>query len=193
MLCCAVLRCCRPCFPDGPSLFEDEAAGELERLLELKTMIDSLPSTVDRLMRQGRVGTATARIMELLSMANAHFQANEPWADKSGIIGGRKDRAIWCALESLRVGLLLLQPVLPESSQRGLDMIGIPRAQEHRSGPGALQFGFVSDAEEKQEEELAAKSVCAGDSSTRGRAFVDPTVLFARLERADPDPDPDPE
>ena len=101
-------------------------------------MVDFLPSTVDGLMRQGRVGTATARIMKLLSMANAHFQANQPWADKSGIVGGRKDRATWCALESLRVSLLLLQPILPESANRGLDMIGVPQGAENRCGPEGL-------------------------------------------------------
>jgi methionyl-tRNA synthetase len=158
----------RPCFPDGPSLLEDEAEGELQRLLELKTMIDFLPSTVDGLMRQGRVGTATARIMKLLSMANAHFQANQPWADKSGIVGGRKDRATWCALESLRVSLLLLQPILPESANRGLDMIGVPQGAENRCGPEVLEFAYVNDAEED------------GCSS---REFVEPGVLFSRIER----------
>ena len=73
-----------------PSLIEDEAEGELLRLVELKTMIDALPSTVDSLVRQGRVGTATGRIMKLLTMANAHFQANQPWADKTGTAGGRR-------------------------------------------------------------------------------------------------------
>ena len=139
--------------------------------MELKTLIDSLPSTVDGLMRQGRVGTATARIMKLLTMANAHFQANQPWADKSGTVGGRRDRAIWCALESLRVSLIMLQPILPESARRGLDMIGVPQGAENRCGPEVLEFGYVSHAEEEG---------CAAPAS---RAFVKPGVLFARLER----------
>ena len=164
-----------PCFPDGPDLLmEDEGEGELKRLFDMQALIAELPTTVDTLMRQGRVGTATAQTMTLLAMANGQFQANAPWTDKTETVGGRRDRAVWCALEALRVSLLLLQPVIPDAATKGLDMIGIPPGPTHRQGPEPLLFGFVSPEEEQ-----------AGQFT---RAFVNPGALFVRLEKTDPEP-----
>ena len=153
-----------PCFPAGPALSRVVDAEELARLTELRTMVDGLPQAVDTLVRQGRIGTAIGQIIELLSMANAHFQASAPWSDKSGEVGGPRDRAIWCALESLRIGLLLLHPVLPVSASRGLDMLGVPGGEGsvERSAE-ALAFGFVGGGHEH-------------------RAFDAPAALFERLE-----------
>ena len=65
-------------------------------------------------MCQARVGLAVSQVMSLLQIANVHFQAAEPWSVPAAADGdiGPRERAIWSALEAIRVSLILLQPVV---------------------------------------------------------------------------------
>ena len=107
-----------------------------------------LPSDVDKHMRDLFPNRAVQRIMKAVYDANGYLQQASPWnlATKLKSANGERygwtdqerekleeeiDRIVYLNAETLRLVGIMLQPVIPTSAKRLLDMIGV--AEEKRS------------------------------------------------------------
>ena len=107
-----------------------------------------LPSDVDKHMRDLFPNRAVQRIMKAVYDANGYLQQASPWnlATQLKIANGERygwtdqerekleaeiDRIVYLNAETLRLVGIMLQPVIPTSAKRLLDMIGV--AEEKRS------------------------------------------------------------
>lgn len=75
--------------------------------------------------------------MEVLWEANKYIQDNEPWKLRK-TDPQRCETVLYTALEAGRIAALLLQPIMPQSATKMLDMLGVPPQQR---GAHALAFG----------------------------------------------------
>jgi methionyl-tRNA synthetase len=67
-------------------------------------------------------------IWSVLGAANKYFSAQEPWVlRKSDEVRFRT--VLYTTLETVRIAALLSQPVMPESTGRLLDLLGVPQDQ----------------------------------------------------------------
>jgi hypothetical protein len=189
-----------------------------EREAALRATIAALPGEVDRAVREGRVGVGVAGVMGLLQLANAHFQASEPWkvppapppseemVREGG--GGRaspRERAIWSALEALRISLILLQHVVRPSSSapplwchriRAISAAASAavaaaaaahvslyhcRVQVPESAAAGLDMLGIPDTVK----ERGVDALVFGYGSEGVRSFGEPVALFTKLEKMD--------
>lgn len=76
-------------------------------------------------------------LMNFLYESNKYIQDNEPWkvrkTDKR-----RCETVLHVAMEAGRLSGLLLQPIIPDSASRMLDMLGVPEDQRNSN---ALTYG----------------------------------------------------
>lgn len=72
---------------------------------------------------------------KVLSEANRYFSAQEPWKLKK-TDAARMETVLWVTLEVVRIITLLIQPVMPESTGKILDQLGVP-AGEAAAAAGA--------------------------------------------------------
>jgi methionyl-tRNA synthetase len=82
-------------------------------------------------------GPGIGAIFEVLHEANKHIQDNEPWKLRK-TDPGRCGTVLYVALEAARLSALLLQPIMPESASKMLDMLGVPA---HERSARALAYG----------------------------------------------------
>ena len=70
----------------------------------------------------------------MLGAANRYFSAQEPWVLRKSEAASDQDRfrtVLYVTCEAVRVAALLVQPVMPESAARLLDLLG--QAGDRRS------------------------------------------------------------
>ena len=94
-------------------------------------------------------------IMETLRITNEYIQKEEPWVLKKTDLN-RLNYVLTLGLESLRVTGILLQPVVPKSSDLLLKKIGVPNSSRlwsdaenlvlHNNG---MKNNFTSFSEER--------------------------------------------
>ncbi len=89
---------------------------------------------VDRHYRKLEFGQGLSLIFEVLYDANKYVTDNEPWKLRK-IDPIRCQTVIYISLEAARLCALLLQPVMPQSSSRMLDMLGV--------GPGERDASYL--------------------------------------------------
>ena len=65
-------------------------------------------------------------IWDVISMANKYVDEQAPWTLKKVNINRMND-VLWCLVESIRNIGILLQPFIPESAEKILDQISIPK------------------------------------------------------------------
>lgn len=111
--------------------------------------IQAMPKEVDTLMQELYPNRALQKIMKLVYDTNAFVQQASPWtlvtqlrsamADTTGkelydaaqegltpeVMEAQIDRSIYIAAETLRITGILLQPFMPESAKKQLDMLGV--------------------------------------------------------------------
>jgi methionyl-tRNA synthetase len=79
---------------------------------------------------------ALESIWLMLGAANRYFSAQEPWVLRKSGTTADQDRfgtVLYTTLEVVRVAALLIQPVLPESAAKLLDLLGQPADQREFS------------------------------------------------------------
>jgi methionyl-tRNA synthetase len=80
---------------------DDAAAREAQLMAAIAEATDAMDSGT----RNARVGAGLTKVMALLQLANAHFQACTPWSLQLAAVGvGPRERCIWSALEAIRIG-----------------------------------------------------------------------------------------
>jgi methionyl-tRNA synthetase len=82
-------------------------------------------------------GPGISAIFDVLYDANKYLQDNEPWKLRK-TDPQRCETVIYVALEAARLSALLLQPIVPRSATKMLDMLGVPA--DERSAQ-ALVYG----------------------------------------------------
>ena len=105
-----------------------------------------LLAIADRLLEQVRVHfdaqamhLALEAIWLMLGAANKYFSAQQPWVlrkSESETDQTRFRTVLYTTLEAVRIAALLIQPVIPESAGRLLDLLGQPLEQRAFSALG---------------------------------------------------------
>ena len=124
---------------------------------ELISLALATPKKVEEKMDAMRIGDALDEIFALLKRCNKYIDETTPWV--LGKDESKKDRlatVMYNLLESIRFAAVLLQPFLPETAEKILDMLNTPE----RTLESLTSFGnFNSD-----------------------KVTPKPTILFARID-----------
>ena len=103
----------------------EERPLDFEKYQPFKTCLRNLAQSVAEDMERPDPGDALAKIMNVIYDTNIFLAATKPWDDK---IIARQDRMleiIYLCSEALRICGILLQPFMPNSSRKLLDMLGV--------------------------------------------------------------------
>ncbi|MDE6108555.1 MAG: methionine--tRNA ligase, partial [Oscillospiraceae bacterium] len=126
---------------------------------ELKAMALALPGKVEAKMNELKVADAMDEIFALLRRANKYIDETTPWAlakDKSK--QGRLGTVLYNLLEAIRVAAIMLEPYLPETSQRILKQLGVANG--------------------------GVESLASFDGMPVGGQLEQPEILYARIDAA---------
>jgi methionyl-tRNA synthetase len=103
---------------------------------ELLAAADGLHATAQAAMARQHIGAALNAIFEVVADANRYFAAQEPWTlrktDQS-----RFETVLYVTAEVIRQVGILLQPVMPGSAGRLLDLLALPAAARTFANLGA--------------------------------------------------------
>ena len=83
---------------------------------------------------------ALEAIWLMLGAANRYFSAQEPWVLRKSAEAADQERfgtVLYTTLEVVRIAALLMQPVMPESAAKLLDLLGQPDDQRDFAAIGA--------------------------------------------------------
>ncbi len=100
--------------------------------VELLTIADGLLAQVRDHFNTQSMHLALETIWLMLGAANKYFSAQQPWVLRKSESEGDQTRfrtVLFTTLEAVRIAALLIQPVLPESAGKLLDLLGQPRDQ----------------------------------------------------------------
>lgn len=87
-----------------------------------------LPATREQMERL-EIHAYLASVFEVVSAANRYFASQEPWALRKSD-PARMATVLYVTIEAVRHAALLLQPVMPASTARLLDLLSVP--ENHR-------------------------------------------------------------
>jgi methionyl-tRNA synthetase len=118
---------------------------------EMIQMVSSLSSNVAVHYDHYEFNKGIDLIMSMLREANGYFSKNEPWKIRKSIRGGtsstndqiRLDIIVYITLECIRVAGILLQPIIPASSDVLLTYINV--SVEDRTLQDAQTYGRQND------------------------------------------------
>ena len=111
----------------------------------LLAIADGLLQRVRDAFDQQAMHQGLEAIWLMLGAANRYFSAQEPWVLRKSVDDNGQDRfrtVLYTTLEAVRIAALLVQPVMPASAARLLDLLGQPADRrdftslEHRITPG---------------------------------------------------------
>ncbi len=95
---------------------------------------------IDRLMEEKKFHLALEEILAVATAANAYIDREAPWALKK-TDAERMQHVLYCLAETIRCIAIMLQPVMPSSSEKILDFLAIGqdrRAFSHLKKESAL-------------------------------------------------------
>ena len=96
---------------------------------DLLALADALLPTVRRQFDVPAMHLALESIWLMLGAANRYFSGQEPWVLRKSAEAADQERfgtVLYTTLEVVRIAALLVQPVMPESSAKLLDLLGQP-------------------------------------------------------------------
>lgn len=96
---------------------------------ELLTLADGLPARVRAAFDEQAMHQGLEAVWLMLGAANRYFSAQEPWVlrkSESEADQVRFRTVLYVTLEAVRVAAILVQPVMPVSAARLLDLLGQP-------------------------------------------------------------------
>lgn len=113
----------------GGVVTDKDVTGEVD--LELKAVVEATPKAVEAKMEELRVADAITEIFSLFKRCNKYIDETMPWALAKD--EGKKDRleTVLCNLvESIKAGAVLLEPFMPETSEKILSQLGDGKVTE---------------------------------------------------------------
>lgn len=123
LLCRCTARSLNPA-QAGPSRAIQDSCSESERNLLLK--LQALPSAVAACYDDFKFYSGIDQVMEALRETNAYIEREKPWVLKKDPASAEKlSVVLGVAMESLRVGGILLQPIVPRLASMLLDKLSI--------------------------------------------------------------------
>ena len=126
---------------------------------ELKALALALPGKVEAKMNELKVADAMDEIFTLLRRANKYIDETTPWVLAKD--EGKKERlgtVLYNLLEAIRFAAVMLEPYLPETSQRILKQLNVPNA--------------------------GVESLASFDGMPVGGQMEQPEILYARIDAA---------
>ncbi|MGH3562172.1 MAG: methionine--tRNA ligase, partial [Mycobacterium sp.] len=99
---------------------------------ELLSLADGLPDRVRAHFDAQAMHLGLEAIWLVLGAANKYFSAQQPWVlrkSESAADQTRFGTVLYTTLEVVRIAALLIQPVMPESAGKLLDLLGQPDGQ----------------------------------------------------------------
>ncbi len=112
--------------------------GELQAAdLAILAQAEEALATAREAMKVQAIHTGLAAIFAVVAEANRYFAGQEPWALKK-TDPARMETVLWVTAEAVRRVGILVQPYMPQSAGKLLDLLAVP--QDARS------FAHVSDA-----------------------------------------------
>jgi methionyl-tRNA synthetase len=106
---------------------------------ELLSIADGLLGKVRAAFDEQAMHQALEAIWLMLGAANRYFSAQEPWVLRKSEAHADQDRfrtVLYVTLEVVRVAALLVQPVMPSSAAKLLDLLGQPESQRDFTAVG---------------------------------------------------------
>ena len=106
---------------------------------ELLALADELLAKVRTHFDVPAMHLALEAIWSLLGAANRYFSAQEPWVLRKSGVAADQDRfrtVLYVTLEVVRIAALLVQPVMPASAAKLLDLLGQDEAQRDFTAVG---------------------------------------------------------
>ena len=134
------------------------AAGEADRAL--LAQVDALPERARTLMGDLALHSILAEIWAVVAEANRYFAGQEPWALRKSD-PARMATVLYVTAEVVRRAAILLQPFMPDSCARLLDLLAV--------APDERSFTALSD----------------GNGLEPGRAMPAPQGVFPRYVEAE--------
>ena len=139
---------------------------------ELEKKVRALAAEAEGLLEEVRFRDALSKILAMADLGNQYFQKNQPWtlvkSDRA-----RCEQVLHSCLEVCIVITILLQPFLPRSSERILELLGSPKAslaevgKSHRriklSSKPEIPFKKFEDAQVQLAKSLSTKSRPIGE------------------------------
>lgn len=114
---------------------------------ELLALADALLETVRAHYAVPAMHQALAAIWSVLGAANRYISAQAPWALRKSDEPGAEERfrtVLYTTLEVVRIAALLVQPVMPDSTAKLLDLLGqAPDARDFAAIGERLQPGIT--------------------------------------------------
>ncbi|MBQ3878853.1 MAG: methionine--tRNA ligase [Oscillospiraceae bacterium] len=125
----------------GGTLPTDREESELDR--ELVSMASALRDAYEKNMESFAPQNAIAEVFRVISRANKYIDENAPWAlAKDETRHARLASVLYTLLESIRICVTLLQPMIPESCEKIFAQIGADESA--RSWESAAVFGVLA-------------------------------------------------
>jgi methionyl-tRNA synthetase len=106
---------------------------------ELLTLADGLLDRVRAGFDEQAMHVALEAIWLMLGSANKYFSSQQPWVLRKSEAEADQIRfrtVLYTTMEAVRIAALLIQPVLPESAAKLLDLLGQPQDQRAFSAIG---------------------------------------------------------
>ena len=98
---------------------------------DLKAVVENTPKAVEAKMNDLRVADAITEIFTLFKRCNKYIDETLPWAlAKDEAKKDRLEMVLYNLLESIRAGALLIEPFMPETSERILKQLGDGKVTE---------------------------------------------------------------
>jgi len=107
---------------------------------ELLAVADGLLERVRAEFDSQAMHLALEAIWLMLGAANRYFSAQQPWVLRKSESGADQTRfatVLYTTCEAVRIAALLIQPVMPESAGKLLDLLGQPQKQRSFAAVGA--------------------------------------------------------
>ena len=125
----------------GGTLPTDREESELDR--ELVSMASSLRDAYEKNMESFAPQNAIAEVFRVISRANKYIDENAPWAlAKDETRHARLASVLYTLLESIRICVTLLQPMIPESCEKIFAQIGADESAH--TWESAAVFGVLA-------------------------------------------------
>ena len=134
---------------------------------DLKSVVENTPKAVDAKMNDLRVADAITEIFSLFKRCNKYIDETLPWAlAKDEAKKDRLETVLYNLLESIRTGARLIEPFMPETSERILMQLGDGKVTEK---PEILFARLDVNEVMKKVEELHPQAPGETDESKAGK------------------------
>jgi methionyl-tRNA synthetase len=124
---------------------------------ELLSLPEDKINKIFEMMDKFQINSYIEEVFNIISLTNKYFSDQKPWELKNNDVM-RMQSVLWVTIEMIRRISIMLQPVMPDSCKRLLDLLCIK--DDYRA------LSFISDE----------------FSLISGKAIKEPVIIFPRIE-----------